>query len=233
MRIIKFLLLSTIPFLISFNCFSQSKIDGIGIFKIDKTNIKIIDSLSKNGYELKTCSDSYNCSHYNVKGMNIYEKINDSTKYDISLPIIKENKTFIIGEYFVAGINIKNLELNFYNGILFEIKSSENIELQSALNEKYNGTIKSNKKEITCRSIYGEFKEEEVTYTTTYRNDEKINAYSVLHIYFDKKCKKNTLNYLIISNVKIAKEVESKTNNFLIKIKEKEKKEKKAQLNKL
>ncbi len=213
--------------------FSQAKIDGLSIFKIDKTNIKIIDSLANNGYNLKTCKDLYSCSKYKVSGMNIYEMVNDTIKPDMSLPMIKENRTFVIGEYAVAGIKIKNLELNFYNDILFEIKSTGDLELQTALKEKYNGTLKAEKKEIACRSIYGEFKEEEVTYTTTHRDDDKIKAYSVLKIYFDDKCKKNNLNYTLITNIKTAEIVNTKNREVSKKILEKKQQQKKAELNKL
>ena len=233
MKKITLLFLVTLTLLINQKSFSQTKIDGISIFKIDKTNIKIIDSLANNGYSLKTCKDLYSCSKYKVSGMNIYEMVNDTIKPDMSLPMIKENRTFVIGEYTVAGIKITNLELNFYNDILFEIKSTGDLELQTALKEKYNGTLKADKKEIACRSIYGEFKEEEVTYTTTYREDEKIKAYSVLKIYFDDKCKKNSLIYTLITNVKTEEIVNTKTREVTKKILEKKQQQKKAELNKL
>ena len=37
----------------------KDQIEGISIFKIDKTNIKIIDSLANNGYKLKTSKDTF------------------------------------------------------------------------------------------------------------------------------------------------------------------------------
>lgn len=231
----KITLLFLIPFAVFLNqkSFSQAKINGISIFKIDKTNIKIIDSLANNGYSLKTCKDLYSCSKYNISGMNIYEMVNDTIKPDMSLPMIKENRTFVIGEYTIAGIKITNLELNFYNDILFEIKAKGDLELQSALKEKYNGTLKADKKEIACRSIYGDFKEEEVTYTTTYREDEKIKAYSVFKVYFDDKCKKNSLNYTLITNFKTEEIVYTKNREVSKKILEKKQQQKKAELNKL
>lgn len=233
MKKITLLFLVAIALFLNQKSFSQSKIDGISIFEIDKTNIKIIDSLANNGYSLKTCKDLYSCSKYEVSGMNIYEMINDTIIPDMSLPMIKENRTFVIGEYTVAGIKITNLELNFYNDILFEIKSTGDLELQGALTEKYNGALKADKKEIACRSIYGEFKEEEVTYTTTYRDDEKIKAYSVLKIYYDDKCKKNSLNYTLITNIKTEKIVNTKSREVTTKILEKKQQQKKAELNKL
>lgn len=233
MKKIKLLLVIVLALFINANIFSQQKIEGIGIFKIDKTNIKVIDSLASKGYTLKICKDLFSCSKYKAIGMNIYEMINDSIKPDMSLPLIKENRSFIVGEYNVAGIKITNLKLNFYNDILFEIKITGDLDLQSALKEKYDGSMKADKKEITCRSIYGEFKEEEVTYTTTYRDDEKILAYSLLKIYFDDKCKKNGLNFTLIKNIKTSEIVESKNKEVSNIILEKSKIQKIEMLKKL
>ena len=213
--------------------YSQTKIEGISIFKIDKTKITIIDSLVTTGYSLKICSDLYSCSQYKVSGMNIYEMKNDTIKPDRTLPLMKGNRKFVIGEYVIAGIKIKNLELNFNDDVLFEIKSSGDLELQSALKTKYNGEVTANKKEISCKSVYGEFKEEEVTYKTNYRTDEKIIAYSILRIYFDSKCKKQTMNYTIINNPKITGIVDAKNRELYKIIDDKKQLLKKAELNKL
>ena len=48
MKRITLLFLVALTLLINQKSFSQTKIDGISIFKIDKTNIKIIDSLANN-----------------------------------------------------------------------------------------------------------------------------------------------------------------------------------------
>lgn len=233
MNKIKLLFFVFITLFLNHTSFSQSSIDGIGIFKIDKTNIKVIDSLANNGYNLKTCNDLFSCSKYRITGMNIYEKVNDSINPELSLPMIKENRTFIIAEYNVAGIKITHLELNFYNDILFEIKTTGDLQLQIALKEKYNSTLKTDKKEISCRSIYGELKEEEVTYTTTYRDDDKIYAYSGLKIYFDDKCKEKTSNHTLITNIKTEQLVYSKNSEVSKKILEKRKLQNKLELNKL
>lgn len=211
----------------------KAQIEGISIFKIDKTNIKIIDSLANNGYNLKTCKDTYDCSKYKISGMNIYEMINDTIQPDSQLPLFKEYRKFIIAQYTVAGIEITEMQLSFYNDVLFSINISGDLRLSMALKEKYNGEIKVDKNEVTCTSRLGDYKEEEVCYTTIYRENEKFKAYSTFKIYYNDKCEKNTLNYTLIHNKETYKLVYSKNEAAKVKIDEKLKIKKISELDKL
>ncbi len=201
---------------LNYNGFSQSKIDGIGIFKIDKTTISVIDSLVNQGYQLKTCNDMLGCSSYKITGMTIAEKIGNKMKPETNFPLIPENRIFAIGEYNVAGIEITNLELRFYKDTLYQIKSVVgDLELQTALQEKYEETVEVDKKEILCSSVYGEFKEEEVRYLIKYRDDQKIHAMSSFSTSFDDKCKKKTFSFTAITNPKTDELVKLNTDEIL------------------
>ena len=234
MKVTRLVILSILTLLVNQEIFSQSKIDGIGIFKINKTSIGVLASLIGEGYSLDTCNSSFTCSQYLAYGMKIYEMVNDTIKPDRALPIIKDYRIFVIGEYKVSGINIKALELHFYNGILFKIKSTNgDLELHMPLREKYNGKVEIAKKEIICESRFGNFTKVETTITTTYRDDEQIKAFSVLRKYFDDKCEESSYTYTVISDVKSEKIVVAKTSLLRKKMEEEQALKRKTELNKL
>ena len=233
MKTLKITIFIILSFFINQTILSQTKIEGTGIFKIDKTNINVIDSLLNNGSKLKTCSSSFNCQKYNDSKKTIYEMVNDSTDINIFMPLLKGHRNFIIKEYIIAGIKIENLELDFYNNTLFKIKTEGNFELQSALNDKYDEILDVEKKEIICSSVYGEYKREESTYTTTYRNDETIKAIAILRKYYNSKCEENIDSFLIINNIDITKLVKAKEEEIINQIRNKREEKKKKELEKL
>ena len=54
--------------------FSQSNIEGIGIFKLRKTKVAVIDSLvQKGGYDLKVCDSPDKCNIEGVSSKKIFE----------------------------------------------------------------------------------------------------------------------------------------------------------------
>lgn len=215
--------------------YSQDKqIEGIGIFKVGKTKITVIDSLVSSGYELRSCSNLYDCSDYKVKGKYIYEMIKDTVKPNNQpMPLIKEHRSFVIGEYNVAGIKLSPI-LHFYNDVLYKIKTSglSDLNLQDALKEKYNPTLDYKTKEVTCKSRFGEFKEKESYFTIEYR-DDLIYATSFLDIYYDDECKKQSRNFTYIYIKKEDSVVSLKEEEITKKSEEKQKIEKKKLLDKL
>lgn len=213
--------------------YSQSQIKGIGDFKIDKTNIRIIDSLANNGYGLSTCKDTYDCSEYSTSGMNIYEMVNDTIESDGSLPFFKEYRKFVIAEYNIAGIKMTGVNLSFYNNILFDITIKGDSELSEALKEKYKGVLSAKKNQVICTSRFGEYKETETEYKTTYRENENFHAYSFFKIYYNDKCEKKYLTYTSLYNKKTHKLVYSKNQAAEDIFNKKRKLKKLSELNKL
>lgn len=227
------LFLTTLIFIFCSKIYSQSQIKGIGNFKIDKTNIKIIDSLANSGYNLSTCGDSYDCSEYYATGMNIYEMINDSINPSVGLPMFKEYRKFVIGVYYIADIKMTGISLGFYNNILFDISVHGDSELSEALKEKYKGVLSVKEKQVSCKSRFGEYKETETEYKTTYRDNETFHAYSILNVYYNDKCEKKYLGYTSLYNKKTHKLVYSKNQAAEVIFNKKKKTKRLSELNKL
>ena len=201
--------------------FSQSNIEGIGIFKLRKTKVTVIDSLVQNaGYELKICDSPDKCNISGVSSKKIFE-LKKQSKNATYYPKIDGHQVFVLSRYAIADFEISELYLNFYNGILYEIKTSNLTPLEQKLKLKYKSEIKLDEKEVKCSSIYGEFKRKEQNFTVTYRKDD-IESYSVLMTYFNSKCKEEYLTLFVLYDKKINDEVINKTKVVLENIKKEE-----------
>lgn len=177
-----FILLSSLVF--------GQDIDGIGIFKINKTTTSIIDFLSKSDkYELQKCTDyMLICTSVNMNKKSILEP----AKLDVmNYPMIQNEKKYFILNYEVAGIKIRSIELNFYDNILYKINiETPDILLTKALQEKYQSVNKEEKTTIHCNSIYGASQFEETRNFVVFRDDNIFSEYW-REEYYDSKCKKN------------------------------------------
>ncbi|WP_374360088.1 hypothetical protein [Cloacibacterium sp.] len=201
--------------------FSQSNIEGIGIFKLRKTKVAVIDSLVQNGgYDLKVCDSPDKCNIEGVSSKKIFE-LKKQTKSETYYPLIDGHQVFVLSKYAVADFEIKELYLNFYNGVLYEIKTSNLTPLDEKLKLKYKNEIKVEEKEVKCTSVYGEIKRKEQTFTVTYRKDD-IEAYSVLMSFFNYKCKEEYITLFVMYDKKINEEVRNKTKVVLDELKKSE-----------
>jgi len=213
--------------------FSQ-KIEGIGRFKVNKTNISIVDSLKKEGYEYKICQGLIKCLL--ESGKIILERVDEvkpeNDRFnDVDLAKFKNHRIIKIGELKISEINIKNIVMDFYNDILISITVHEySNDFTEALKLKYgNPKIDRIKKNITCSSSFaGSYNLEENSFTSIYR-DDSIGVYDYLSVYYNDKCKKQYFQVFKIYDKEKLKIVENFEKDIREKLdKEKKKKQKEA-----
>ena len=155
-----------------------AQISGIGVFKIDKTTTKIIDSIcAANGIEKKVITTDL--SSEVTKQMEDEAKLLGTVKYiyelkkdsfdleaaDFHSKSFKNVRTFYINYQSVSGIDISNIYLTFYRDTLIEFSCPGSIGFIEALNKKYGvpKLLNSRKKTITCQNGFGAtFKYEEI-----------------------------------------------------------------------
>jgi len=158
-------------------CLSQNKIDGIGIFKIGETKIKIINQiLEDNKVEL----ENYN----NVKQARwlkyrmdflvaeLYPNITDNDLNPLLTCFCPDVKVFFIKDYKIAGIYLLNIHLRFYKNTLIEFYCDSNDELLQALTIKYGNP----KRLDNWDKISGFTKIDNVNYSSLYWNNDPIYA---------------------------------------------------------
>lgn len=216
---------TVIMFLFSLLCLcfvtAQSKINGVGIFKINQTKLDVIDSLSRSGYSLVECDNPSRCTVGGTTSSKIIYELKKQPIYVVYYPLIDNMQVFVLSKYAIADFEIKKLYLNFYNGTLYKIQTDDLYPLVEKLELKYENTLKTNTNTITCSSIYGEFTREEKSFITTFRKDE-IEAYSFLEARYDSKCKENYLGFFVIFDKKIIEIVGEKEKAAKEQIKKKE-----------
>ncbi|WP_300672537.1 hypothetical protein [Soonwooa sp.] len=203
--------------------FAQSNIDGIGIFKINKTKVAIIDSLKNEDYTLQVCDVPQTCnfsSYASTSSKKIFE-LKKQDKIVSNYPLIDNAQVFILSKYDVADFTIKQVRLKFYNGVLYEIYTDNILPLTDKLKLKYQSVPKVDEKEIKCSTVYGEIKRTEGSYITAFR-DDNINAYTIMYKFHDSKCKANILSFFSIYDKKTSEEVRVKSEVIEKEIKQKQ-----------
>ncbi|SKC09482.1 hypothetical protein SAMN05660477_02977 [Soonwooa buanensis] len=203
--------------------FAQSNIEGIGIFKINKTKVAIIDSLKNVDYMLQVCEVPQTCnisSYASTTSKKIFE-LKKQDKIVSDYPLIDNAQVFILSKYDVADFTIKELRLKFYNGVLYDIHTDNIIPLVQKLELKYKSEPKVDEKEITCSSVYGQYKRTEGTYTTVFR-DDTINASSVMYKFHNSKCKADVLAFFTMYDKKTSEAVRLKSDAVKAEIKQKQ-----------
>lgn len=206
----------------------QTTIDGLGKFKIDKTDTNIIKELEK---ELRTKTKPYELFSRNKN--NIFLLVPGGYSYpEPSLcPDVKE---YIISEYNIADIKVENLKLKFYKSKLFDIGIRDlgaKAEIVAALKMKYGEPeMKKDVEKITCiNNLTGnKVTHDQVNYYETWRNGD-ILASRHLGEYYNSKCENIFWDNLDIFNSVIRKSVKDceDLNKQGMEEKEKQKKMKK------
>lgn len=119
----------TLLFILGLNTFSQ-KIDGVGKFKIDKTQINTITEIEN---ELKkTCQITNELEFFlNKKEYQFSEILLDSSNI----------RLFYLNEYIISDIKLTNIYFFFYNDYLIQFRCDRNKELDMILARKYGRPI--------------------------------------------------------------------------------------------
>lgn len=186
---------------------TAQKIEGIGIFKVGKTEISVIDSLSQNGYgNIVDCQ-----SRIDVKCLNA--RIMKPARFEspwYERDKIEENVVVVIRNYKVSDIMIPIVQLNFFNGLLYRVRTRETpVALGQAVLSKY-GKIDYEyiEKGVECNSLYGRVTLLEKDYITIYRNDDKISAEQRFSIYHNNRCDEKSSDVIDIIDLGIKRKID-------------------------
>lgn len=192
--------------LLAFKVQAQQKIQGLGYFKVCKSNISIIDSISseinRQIGEISTNEELYSLRL--IKTPNIYKVIYDTTSED---PIQKatmnpKGDVYCLINYSIADITIDQMFLSFYNDTLISINIDEaSIELTDAIKNKYGkGVVKITEKPVNCTFTYtgNKVTYKDITILCTWRNDNIISQ-QILSTYYDSGCKENAMNLFFVT----------------------------------
>lgn len=191
----------------------QTNIEGIGIFKIGKTDISIIEELKN---ELNVKVERTNNSSYQYSKeldskkfiLEFYADTVNSYNSPVYSSVLSDVRIFEVRGYSVANIELKDLVLYFYKDTLYELKCDYSQELIDAVKLKYGeGQLESSEREVQCSSrLTGTYSLKEQTFYTTWSNG-LIHAVYTLSKYYDSKCEKKLLAYFIVSNSQLVTEI--------------------------
>lgn len=227
-------------FLAPISSFCQSKIDGIGPFRIGRTTIDIIDQIVKEkNVKVKQSSsglDTYAPEGYLLKKTkNIFILI-DPKLGEIKHPELRHDpnvKIYFIDYFEISGISISKLFLSFYKDTLYSVYADGSNELTEAMTLKYGQPkIESKVSKVKCSNrIAGEFEVEEKNYTSEWTTGiDSIKATSYSSIYYNDKCEKRFLSFFSIENNKLSERIRINEQDFEAKKEIENLKEKKKSL---
>lgn len=192
---------------ISVNCMGQSKISGIGPFKINNTTISIIDSLSRELGPFEKVNDG-------VKGVSMshFEAIYNFEKTygsPAGASACSKVRVFCLEQIIISGITFKQVDLVFYNDTLKQFMSSFGKEISEAIKTKY-GEPKMDKKEkkITCinKATGNQYQEEEYSLSLTWQGNNVV-AQGGYDKYFDNDCKEHYISWFEVEEKGISAKI--------------------------
>ncbi len=156
---------------------SQNKIEGIGIFKIGKTKIKIINQILEENKVVLENFDNIKQSRwlkYRIDFVvaELTPNITDDKLNPLLTCFCPDVRVFFIKEYKIAGINLQNIHLKFYKNTLIAFYCDSSDELLQSLTTKY-----GNPKRIeNWDKASGFSKLDNVNYSSLYWNNDSIFA---------------------------------------------------------
>jgi hypothetical protein len=200
----KKILLATSLGLHAFVSYAQTeKLEGIGKFKIGKTTLAIIPELET---ELSTKTKralTYSDVNAEKDRTAILELIPDSIssfKGPVYASQCKDVKVYLLPKYTVAGIELTQVRLRFYNGKLIDFSCDEAGKLADALTVKY-GPAHSDYKErpipCTLRNTGVSITRTGQTATKSW-GSESLPAKYVVSKYYDNNCEEKYLSFFSI-----------------------------------
>lgn len=193
-------------FIPAFALAQKSMIEGIGIFKINKTEISVIDSLLiKENFKQESCRLNSECVRNTAGGKYILLPLPDQ----LDRPLVPEHKVFWLSNYEVSGFKISNMKLDFYNNLLYSIEIDGEPGLLDALKFKYQHTESKEYTVVTCSSLLGSFRREGYVFETVFSSLPQIQAYNHSEKYYNKNCEQNFLNFLLINDIITLQKVQS------------------------
>lgn len=230
-----FLLLITV--LASGFCFGQEKIEGIGKFKIGKTSIEVIRELET---ELSASIETINT----INDRRVYSPGQSAAIYQVlpnrDQPLMSAIhasfcatvKVYLIPNYTISGIKIKNMYLSFENDVLQVLTIDSSTEIDEALTSKYGEpALNVDKKTVNCvyKLTGATVPYEDVTYRKKWINGT-IEAESTLMKYYNSECKVNYINYLTVQDTRSATAMLKCSNAERDQLRDAKKEEKKKSL---
>lgn len=214
----KTLKICAVLFLLFLSLGSNAQLSSIGPFVPGKTKMSIIDSIaSVHRIQIEEANDLNEIRSTTLSGKT--EKIhtilhscqhNDSVVYSYSNPIDKNHTIFAIDYLSASGLLFSNVELHFWNGLLYSVQFDVNAEkFQNALSKKYGGGIvaksESNSKKIVCRNSDGtSFNDEETSIITRYKTSSKtLSSWLTQSKRFNTDCEPIYFQYFILTDTKV------------------------------
>jgi hypothetical protein len=175
-------------------CVSQSKIDGIGIFKIGETKIKKINQiLEDNKVELESYNNVKQTRwlkyQVNFVVAELFPNITDIDLNPLRTCFCPDVKVFFIKDYKIAGIYLVNIHLRFYKSTLIEFYCDSNEELLQALTTKYGDPIPME----NWKRIWDKSKNDSISFSSLFWNNKPIYA----TITFESKSIKDNPSFII------------------------------------
>ena len=202
--------------LITSESFSQTRMTGLGKFKIDSSTTEILNQLAaENNTKVGVANDliqtagDYSWSDKKHVIISLLSDSSSENEYGIkSFPDTKFIKHSLVKSFYInfinlPGITLERVYLFFYSDTLYKIQCNLTSELIDAMNIKYGPSgIRKGEKIITCRSGVGiEYNEIEANYYYSWDiNNSKLECIAFNGSYFDSQCKKNyTSSFMVYS----------------------------------
>lgn len=198
-------------------CISQTKIDGIGQFRIGKTTSSYLEQVAtENNIRINVTSTSMDrhladgASYKTTKNIFLLRKTDDSDIEDPYFKQSKDVKVYLIDYIDISGVPFTKLYLSFYKDTLYSINSDGSSDITEAMTIKYGKpAIKTTKKKVKCTSrIAGNFEVEEVAYNSNWVTGlPTIKAVSDVGTFYNSKCEKLQYSYFSIENEFLKKKI--------------------------
>lgn len=191
-------IITSILLILSFNSIAQ--LNGISVFKINKTHISIIDSLIKAKYKLTFLN-------------RITDKSDPDYYYKSNCP---NTEIWKIKRYVVSDIKLENVMLKFYKDTLISFSCDGNNEFKEALFLKYGEpkpVVKT--KPVNCEYLHNGavVKREDKSFVKTWNENEDIDASYTDSFFYSYKCILTQSSFFLVSN-KLKYKIETDCDNL-------------------
>ncbi|MDD2307710.1 MAG: hypothetical protein PHP53_23610 [Prolixibacteraceae bacterium] len=183
----------------------QTKIEGIGKFKLKKTTTAYLDTLCKEQGFVRIPIKNYEM-YLGVKNdvNKLIEFYPDTTNLRDGIMYAhhcKNVRAFLMQRITISGIEISGTFLTFYNDTLVQIRTDYNNKIVEAFTLKYgNPELSKKEREVECtlKETGVDIKLLSATYYQTWGNDN-IKCSAVLGDFRDRNCEKKNISFIKIN----------------------------------
>lgn len=193
--------------MLPFSVSAQDKIEGIGRFKIGKTTI---ESLSDQ--PISKINEDYQRVAVGQKLVELTRNLTEPESTPSGTPFSKDVRVFYSDRHEVAGIELIDLYLTFYKGVLHKIAIDHSDELIEALTLKY-GKPKVELKTTPIKCVYrltGRASKPKVNQTSkTYWLNNNVSAIYFYSLKYNSDCEADYFDYFHIIDITKDQEVNS------------------------